>query len=152
MFSEIVHWWVRNPSRGLNKCLVFTTTDLRARVVATYNRFKPQSDIFTDRSKAVLLLWFTISIIVRLSMYFLLNFLFWIAFWPLLLERNCPLDFLLVVWLWSVTLSASFFPFGVLEQVFGNCIESWSLRSFLFTVHLDWASPWKSVSGTHKGI
>ena len=30
-----VHWWVRNPSCGLNKCLVYTTAELRARVVAT---------------------------------------------------------------------------------------------------------------------
>ena len=35
MFSEMLHWWVRNPSRGLNKCRVYTTAELRARFVAT---------------------------------------------------------------------------------------------------------------------
>ena len=34
MFSEMLHWWIRNPSRGLNKGLVYTTAELRARVVA----------------------------------------------------------------------------------------------------------------------
>ena len=36
---------------------VYTTAELRARVVATLNRFKPP-----DSSKAALLLWFTISV------------------------------------------------------------------------------------------
>ena len=35
LFSEMLHWWVRNPSRELNKCLVYITAELRARVVAT---------------------------------------------------------------------------------------------------------------------
>ena len=33
MFSEMLHWWVRYPSRGLNKYLEYTTVELRARVV-----------------------------------------------------------------------------------------------------------------------
>ena len=32
---------VRNPSRGLNKSLVYTTAEVRARLMATSNRFKP---------------------------------------------------------------------------------------------------------------
>ena len=41
--------------------------------------------------------------------------------------RNCPFD------CGAVTLSAFFFPFGVLERkMLGNCVESWSLPSFLF--------------------
>ena len=46
--------------------VLYTTAELRARAVATLNRFKPPSNVFTDRSKAVLLLWFTISVIVCL--------------------------------------------------------------------------------------
>ena len=34
----------------------------------------PPSKVFTDRSKAVLLMWFTISVIVCLCMYVLLIF------------------------------------------------------------------------------
>ena len=45
MFSEMLHCWVRNPSRGLSKCLAYTTAELRASVVATYNLFKPTSNI-----------------------------------------------------------------------------------------------------------
>ena len=48
------------------------------------NRFKPPNNIYTDCSKAVLLLWFTISVILCLFMYVLVNFLFWIAVWPFL--------------------------------------------------------------------
>ena len=29
MPSEMLHWWVRNPSRGLKKCLVYTTAELK---------------------------------------------------------------------------------------------------------------------------
>ena len=47
VFSEMLHSCVRNPSHGL-----------RARVVATKNRFKSPSNLFTDRFKAVFLLWF----------------------------------------------------------------------------------------------
>ena len=44
--------------------------------MATANRFKAPSNVFTDRSKAVLLLWFTISVIACLCMYILVkNFL-----------------------------------------------------------------------------
>ena len=39
----------------------------KARVVATLNLFKPPSKAFTDRSKAVLLLWFTISVFACIS-------------------------------------------------------------------------------------
>ena len=38
--------------------------------------------LLTDHSEAVLLLWFTISVIVYLCMYVLVNVLFWIAVWP----------------------------------------------------------------------
>ena len=46
MFLEMLHWWVRNLSRGLNICLVYTKAELRARVVAKLNRFKSPSKGF----------------------------------------------------------------------------------------------------------
>ena len=46
--------------------------------------------------------------------------------------RNCPFGFLRFD-CGAVTLSASFFPFGVLERkVLGSCIDFRSLPSFLF--------------------
>ena len=53
---------------------MYTTAELRARVVVTLTL----NNIFTDRLKAVLLLWFTISVTVCLCMYVLVEFLFWI--------------------------------------------------------------------------
>ena len=49
-------------------------------------------------------------------------------------EETVILDFCLLGFdCGAVTLSASFFPSGVLEgKVLGNCIDSWSLPSFLF--------------------
>ena len=35
MFLEMLHWWVRNPLRGLNKCLLYTTAEIRTRVVVS---------------------------------------------------------------------------------------------------------------------
>ena len=62
-------------SRGLNKCLVYTTAEL--------GRGLWPRKIFTDRSKAMLLLWFTISVIVCLCIYALVKFLFLIVVWPI---------------------------------------------------------------------
>ena len=50
---------------------------------------------FTDRSKAVLLLWFIISVIVCLCMYALMKFLFWIALWPMFGKETVLLAFYL---------------------------------------------------------
>ena len=91
---------------------------------------------FTERSKVVLMLWFTISVIVCLHVcagenfyfgYLLANFG----------ERSCPFGFLLVMFcLWCF--KCVLFPFGVLNG--GNCIDSSSVPSFLFSeiisVHL----------------
>ena len=62
---------------------------------------------FTDRSKVVLLLWFTIYVIVCLCMYVLVIFI---------------LDSRLAI-LWKEI--ASFFLFGVFERkLLSNCIDS----------------------------
>ena len=59
---------------------------------------KAPSKGFTDRSKAMLLLWFTISVIISLCMYVLLIFLFiFNSVWPLVWDRNGPFGILFVV-------------------------------------------------------
>ena len=134
-----------NTSRGLNKCLVYATAELRMRFVATQNRFKAPSPhptpppvfagfffFFTDRSKAVFLLWCTISVNVCV-LYMSWCFLFLDGRWANFGGRNCPFCFLLVVFLlWCrcfkcVLLS----PWCLGRKVLGNCIDSWSLPSFL---------------------
>ena len=93
-FDFYVRWWVRKP---------FTLTDQMSCVY--HDRTKGEwprkidlspntaphpppphpssSNIFTDRSKAVLLLWFTIFVTVCLCMFVIV-----------FLGRNCPFDFL----------------------------------------------------------
>ena len=68
---------------------MYTMAKLRAMVTAMLIRFEPPV-IFTDRSKAVLLQLFTISVIVCLCMYILVKVLFWIAVGPFFWERNFP--------------------------------------------------------------
>ena len=46
------------------------------------NSISVPSKIFTDRAKAALQLWFTISVVVCLCMYVLVKCLIWIADWP----------------------------------------------------------------------
>ena len=64
----------------------YTTEKLRARAVAILNRIMPPTPRtpgkISDRSMAVFLLLFTISVIVCLYMYVLVKLLFWIAIWP----------------------------------------------------------------------
>ena len=59
-------------------------------------------------------------------MYVWVNVLFQIAVWPLFWEETVLLAFCLLRFdCGAVTLSAPFFPFGVLERkVLGNCIDS----------------------------
>ena len=61
-------------------------------------------------------------------------FLFWIAVWPVVWERNCPFGFLLeVFWLWCLCFKCVIFSLCCLRRgVLDNCIDSWSLPSFLF--------------------
>ena len=88
----------------------------------------PSEIFFTDRSKAVLLSWF-IFVIVRLWMCVsLTSFCFG--------KSNCPFGFLLVMF----PLGSNYFVFVFLSlwclwwEVWDNCIDSWSLPSFLFCV------------------
>ena len=51
-----MHWWVRGLSCKPNIYVSWSASELGVRL-APLNWFKPSSKIFTDRSKAVLLLW-----------------------------------------------------------------------------------------------
>ena len=58
LFHVMIHWWVRKPPRGPNKCMFWTIIEAKGEVGRPWNRFKPPQYFYTDRSKAVLLLWF----------------------------------------------------------------------------------------------
>ena len=58
LFQVMIHWWGRKPPRGPNNCMFWAMTEAEGEVGYALNRFKPPSNFFTDRSKAVLLLWF----------------------------------------------------------------------------------------------
>ena len=76
MFSEMLHCWVRNPSRVLNhdrtKGEDYGHVKSILSAPTTSPSLHPHKISFTDRSKAVHLLWF-IMVIVRLCMYVLLR-------------------------------------------------------------------------------
>ena len=90
MSIDIVEIWF-GIANGQNKSFLWsylpaTRQYFRFRTITgvNINEFSPNlhppplpRNIFTDRSKAVLLLWFTISVIVCLCMYVLVIFLFW---------------------------------------------------------------------------
>ena len=56
MFQEMMHWSVRGLSCKPNIYVSWSTSELRVRL-ALLNRFKTSSIFFTDRFKAVLLMW-----------------------------------------------------------------------------------------------
>ena len=66
VFSEVLHWWIRGPSRGLGGCLVCAVTELGAIVAATLGQFESSSGFFADHSVAVLPLWFAFFVVVCL--------------------------------------------------------------------------------------
>ena len=56
--------------------------------------------------------------------------------------KKLPFGFLLVVfWLWCRCFVRTFSPWCLGRKVLGNCIESWSLPSFLFKWYLIFKSP-----------
>ena len=62
LFPVMIHWWVRKPSRGPNNYRFEPWQNLRARLGSRKTGLSPPPPLFpsnfTDRSKAVLLLWF----------------------------------------------------------------------------------------------
>ena len=62
LFPVMIHWWVRTHSRGPNNYMFWAMTEAEGEVGIPLNRFKPPSNGITDRSKAVLLLWFILFI------------------------------------------------------------------------------------------
>ena len=61
IFSEMLHWWIRNPSGGLKKYVYHGRT--KGEGCGHVNRLTPPSNIITDRLNAVLLLWFIILVL-----------------------------------------------------------------------------------------
>ena len=82
-----------------------------------------------------IVLWFTTSATEYLSMYVLVKFLFWIAVRPIL--AFCLMIFRLWFRCFECVL-LSLLCLGL--NVLGNCIDSWSLPSFLFYNKLEY---WK---------
>ena len=84
--SEMLHWWVRNPSRGLYKCLVYTKAKLWARAVPYKIDLSPQLGFYWPFQG--LLLWFNIFVSVCICMYVLVIFFsFWKAVWPIFIKK-----------------------------------------------------------------
>ena len=108
----------------------WSTSELRVRL-APLSWFKPSSKIFTDRSKAVLLLWifyvFVLScvchVFVRVCLYVLCGHL---------LGNGWPLGSRL--WCLTVSLSLSHWYPG--SGVVLDCINSWSLHPYLLPLSL----------------
>ena len=119
MFSEMLHWWVRNPSRGLNRCLVYTTAELRASVVATLSTplpsplqeegfYWPFQDCFCS---GLLFLYFGLCMYV-LVIFFILDSRLCVFFF----FGSCPFGSLLVVFWSCLCFKCVLFPFGVLGE------------------------------------
>ena len=138
MFSEMLHWWFRSPSRGLHKCRVYHGRTKREGCGYVNSIYVPRrplhthihtpSKVFKDRSKAMLLLWFTISVIVCLCMYVLVIFCFILDSCLAIFcsERNCPFGFLLAVFgLWGRCFKCVLLSLWCLGwKMLGNCIDS----------------------------
>ena len=91
---------------------------------------KAPSNIFADRSKAVLLLWFNMSVFACIcpGEIFILDSRL-ASLW-----ENCPFGLLHVVfWLWCLCLKCVLLSIWCLgRKELDNGIDSWSLTSFLF--------------------
>ena len=92
--------------------------------MTTWGRFGPQW-IFADRSGAVLLLWFVVSMVVCLCMYVLVGFLFSMVVWHFwgkkLSIRFSACSVLVVAPLPKVSPS---FPLVSSTEGVGDCINS----------------------------
>ena len=137
----------------MNKSLVYTTGELRARVWPRKIDLRPPSSPLT---KVIFLLtvprlcfccgllYFTLLFlslyIFALCMYGLVKFLIWIAIWPIFGKRNCPFDFLLVMFsLWCRCFKCVLLSLWCLgRNALGiNCIDSRSLPYFLLKGSLE---------------
>ena len=131
MFSEVLHWWVRKPftrtehilciprqnyGRGLWPCKIDLST--------------PSHPTSHQINILVYYFWHCMSLHVCPGNFFFILDSRLAIFW----ERNCPFGFLLVVfWLWCSCYKCVLLSLWCLGQkMLGNCIEYWSLPSFLF--------------------
>ena len=107
-----------------------------------------QCRIFTVRSNAVFLLWFTIFVSVCLCMYVLVKCAFWIAVWPIVWKELVLLTFCLLCFdCGAVALSASFFPFRVLDGRYRFLIIAF--LSTLLNLKENRAAHWLSPIGRY---
>ena len=119
-------WIIRGLSCTPNIYVSWSTSELRVRL-ALWNRFKTSSKYFTDRSKAVLLLWI-IYVFLPCICY---------AFVLVCLNVSCG-HLLGKGWslgsrLWCLTVSLSLSHWYPGSGVVLDCIESWSLHPFLLS-------------------
>ena len=132
----MLHWWTRNPSRGLNKCLVYNMAALRAtlwprkiNLASTPTQVKYLLTIPRRCFCCGLLIPSLYALHVCPGDFVFILDIRWAIFW----ERNCPLGFLLVVvWLscrcfYCVLISLWYLG----RKLLSNCIDSWPLPSFL---------------------
>ena len=108
-----------------NKLVTWSTSELRVRMVP-WNMFQLSSNYFTDRSKAVLLLWI-LSVICVLFVFVILSCLFLAALWSP--AGKGPADLLVLL---CMIISCVLSLFCPLSGVVRYCIDYWSLPSPLF--------------------
>ena len=87
----------RNPKLGLNTCFVYTTAELRARIVATQNRFKHRPPTHSNNLLSVPRRCFCYGSLILpfYVFYVLVTFLAWIAVWPIFRKGTVLLAFCL---------------------------------------------------------
>ena len=121
-----LNWYNAEPSDGLNSYSSYDSVTL-----------------FTNRFKAALLLWFTISVIICLCMFVLVKLLFWIAVWPMFGEI-CPFGFVLVeFWLWCRCFKFALLSLWTEGVSNGTWYQFLTIACFLFTdmqSRLGWGS------------
>ena len=109
--------------------MAWSSSELRLRL-APLNRFKPSSKYFTDRSKAVLLMWIFYVFFLSCVCYVFVRVCL-IVLCGHLLGKGWPLDSRL--WCLTVSLSLSHWYPG--SGVVLDCIDSWSLYPYLLCNH-----------------
>ena len=121
MFYEMMHWLVRGLSCKPNIYVFWSTSELRVRL-ALLNWFKTSSKYFTDRSKAVLLLWIFYVFCSVLCLLCLCTRLFICALWS-------PAGKGLTSWLSFVVSNCKFITFPLVSWV--RC-GTWLYRFLIF--------------------
>ena len=104
---------------------------IKGEVGAPWNRFKPSIKYFTDRSKAVLLLWIINVFVLSCVCYVFVHVCLYVLCGHLL-GKGWPLGSRL--WCLTVSLSLSHWYPG--SGVVLDCIDSWSLHPYLLCMKM----------------